>query len=47
VRNFGSYNATYGSIGAVIILLTWMYLTAFFVLLGAQINVVLKEGQTA
>jgi len=46
VRHFGSYNATYGSIGAVIILLTWMYLTAFFILLGAQINMVSEEGQT-
>jgi membrane protein len=46
VRNFGSYNATYGSIGAVIILLTWMYLTSFFVLLGAEINAVTGERDT-
>ena len=46
VRHFGSYNAMYGSIGAVIILLTWMYLAAFFILLGAQINVVAAEGQS-
>jgi len=46
VRHFGSYNATYGSIGAVIILLTWMYLTAFFILLGAEINVASEEGRT-
>jgi membrane protein len=45
VRHFGSYNATYGSIGAVIILLTWMYLTAFLILLGAQINVTAEEGR--
>ena len=44
VRHFGSYNATYGSIGAVIILLSWMYMTAFFILLGAEINVVTGEG---
>jgi membrane protein len=44
VRHFGSYNATYGSIGAFIILLTWMYLSAFFVLLGAEINVVTGQG---
>ena len=44
VRHFGSYNATYGSIGAVIILLTWMYLAAFFILLGAEINVVAGIG---
>jgi membrane protein len=46
VRHFGSYNATYGSIGAVIILLTWMYLTAFFVLLGAEINAAAGERET-
>ena len=45
VRHVGSYNATYGSIGAVIILLTWMYLTAFLILLGAQINVTAEEGR--
>ena len=47
VRHFGSYNATYGSIGAVIILLTWMYLTAFLILLGAEINVAVKETRIA
>jgi membrane protein len=45
VRHFGSYNATYGGIGAVIILLTWLYLTAFFILLGAEINVAAGEGR--
>lgn len=38
VRNFASYNETYGSIGAVIILLMWLWLSAFIVLLGAEIN---------
>ena len=46
VRHFGSYNATYGSIGAVIILLTWMYLSAFFILLGAEINAAAGERET-
>lgn len=36
--NFGSYNETYGSIGAVIILLMWLWLSAFIVLLGAEVN---------
>jgi membrane protein len=38
VNNFGSYNETYGSIGAVIVLLTWMYLTGLFILIGGEIN---------
>lgn len=38
VSNFGSYNETYGSLGAVVILLMWFYISAFSVLLGAEIN---------
>lgn len=38
VNNFASYNAAYGSIGTVIVLLTWMYLTGFFIIVGGEIN---------
>lgn len=38
VANFGTYNETYGSLAAVVILLFWLYITSFVVLLGAQIN---------
>jgi membrane protein len=38
VANFGEYNATYGSLGAVIALLTWLWLSTTVVLLGAQLN---------
>lgn len=34
--NFGSYNATYGSLGAVIVLITWFYASALLLLLGAE-----------
>jgi membrane protein len=38
VTNFGNYGATYGSVGAVIVLLLWLYVSAFVVLLGAEVN---------
>ncbi|MCB1399411.1 MAG: YihY/virulence factor BrkB family protein [Rhodobacteraceae bacterium] len=38
LTNFGAYNKIYGSIGAVIALLMWLYLSAFSVLLGAALN---------
>lgn len=38
VANFGSYNETYGSLGAVIGFMTWIWLSSIVVLLGAEIN---------
>ena len=38
VSNFGSYNETYGSIGAVVVLMMWFWLSALIVLLGAELN---------
>ncbi len=38
VSRFGNYSATYGSIGAVIILLLWLYLAGWVILLGSEIN---------
>ena len=38
VDHFGSYNRTYGSLGALLVLLIWMWLSAFVVLFGAAIN---------
>lgn len=43
LRYFASYAATYGSLGAMIILLLWLYLTAFVILLGGAINAILDE----
>jgi membrane protein len=44
VNQFGSYNATYGSIGTVIVLLTWMYLSGFLLLLGGEINAEIEHA---
>jgi membrane protein len=38
VDNFGNYNQTYGALAAVIILLLWLFLSAFAVLLGAELD---------
>lgn len=38
VGSFGHYSFTYGSIGAIIILLTWLYVSAFILMLGGEIN---------
>jgi membrane protein len=46
VANFGNYGATYGSLSAVIVLLTWLYLSSYVLLLGAELNSEL-EKQTA
>jgi membrane protein len=42
VANFSDYNATYGSLGAVIVFLTWLYLSAYVMLLGAELNSILE-----
>ncbi len=38
VSNFGNYNETYGSLGAVAVLLLWFWLSALTILLGAEVN---------
>ncbi len=38
VSNFGSYDKVYGSFAAVIVLMLWLFLTAFIILLGAEVN---------
>jgi membrane protein len=42
VQNFGSYNETYGSLGSVIVLLMWFFLTGFSILLGAEVNAAIE-----
>jgi membrane protein len=44
LQNFANYNAMYGSIGAIIILLLYFYLTAAVLLLGAEMNAVIEHN---
>jgi membrane protein len=44
--NFASYNETYGSMGAVVALMTWIWLSAYIIIAGAELNAEL-EHQTA
>jgi len=46
VANFASYDVTYGSLGAVVVALMWLFISAYVVLLGAELNAEL-ELQTA
>ena len=47
VHLFNNYSVTYGSLGAVIILLTWFYLTGLMLLLGAEINSEIEAAAAA
>ncbi|NUR44967.1 MAG: YihY/virulence factor BrkB family protein [Sphingomonas sp.] len=46
LANFTDYHASYGSLGAVVALLTWMYLSAYVFIVGAELNSEI-EHQTA
>jgi membrane protein len=46
VTSFGSYDKTFGSLGAVVVLLTWFYISAYVILLGACLDAEM-ERQTA
>lgn len=46
VSNFGSYDKTYGSLGAVVIMMLWFWLSSYIVLVGAELNAEM-EHQTA
>ncbi len=45
VSNFGNYNETYGSLGAVAVLLLWFWLNALTILFGAEVNASFKQKE--
>jgi membrane protein len=44
VAHFGNYNKAYGAVGAVIVLLLWLYLSSLILLIGDQLNVTVGEA---
>lgn len=47
VDNFSNFSITYGSIGAIIVLMLWLYITAFIIVLGGEINAFYSEKHKA
>ena len=47
VARFASYNATYGVIGGVIVLMLWFYLSSLAVLIGAELNAEIEHASAA
>ena len=47
VENIGRYNLIYGSIGTIIVLLLWLYLTAAMFIMGAEFNAILEDLQSS
>lgn len=47
INNFGNYTSTYGSIGGIIVLIMWLYLSGIILMLGGQINAVMTERNEA
>jgi membrane protein len=44
VANFGNYNETYGTVGGVIILMLWFYISAFAILIGSELNAEIEHA---
>ena len=44
--NFGKYNETYGSLGAIVVVMLWLVISAAAVLLGAELNAELERGRS-
>jgi membrane protein len=43
VGSFGNYSATYGSLGGIIVLMIWFYLTGMIILVGGEINAIINS----
>jgi membrane protein len=46
VARFSSYDKTYGSLGAVVVLLIWFYVTAYIILAGAELNSEIEKARS-
>jgi membrane protein len=46
LTNFGHYDATYGSLGAAIALMTWMWMSVIVILFGAELNSEIEHQTT-
>lgn len=46
VSNFGDYSAMYGSIGAIVVLMLWLYIAGTVILIGSEINALIENGPT-
>lgn len=46
VNNFANYTVIYGTLGAVIALLSWLYMTAILLIMGAEVNAALNEARS-
>ncbi|MEA5578078.1 YihY/virulence factor BrkB family protein [Anabaena sp. UHCC 0451] len=44
VTNFGNYNKVYGTVGTFIVLMLWLWISAFVLLVGNQLNVIVGES---
>ncbi|SFP81554.1 YihY/virulence factor BrkB family protein [Salibacterium halotolerans] len=47
VQQFGNYSATYGSLGGVIVLMLWLFLTGLTLVIGGEINAILHQRKTS
>ena len=44
MTNFADYNATYGSLGGVIVLMLWFYISSLAILMGAELNAEIEHA---